>query len=260
MQYPYHTQQTKIIPSKLLINKKQILPGRTLNLEYALNNSSNITPQSNFTGYGFGSGIEGGSFLSYIPILGPLVDKLLGTGIYPSQDVMYDHTNHPYNSLNSFPILTGENLPIGAGIAGRGIDGGFLQFLPLIPTALDILGRLLKGNGLTHYSKYIDEPLKDVDVEFIDSTSGQSIYSQKAKLNGLGVKLIHEPELVTKIIAHGSGIAGRGIAGRGIAGRGNMEGGFIMYTPEGHTLYIQPNFLATTMGSAVHGLRNINEI
>lgn len=175
--------QSKMLPTSIKINGKQILPKKKLNMEY-----------------------HGGSLT---PIIGPVTKTMCGNGIRGG-DLYTVHTDNRYKPLSANPIISSYGQGVGEGNYGQGMYGGWLQFLPLIPTAIDLLGKLFKGNGLHDYIPHIQETPREVEVEFIDKTTGRPIHKTNTMLNGLGIRLLHEPELVHDLIYKTGGMGDDG--------------------------------------------------
>lgn len=254
-----------IRPTRILVNGKQIMPGKFLNLEY-----QKSTQQ----------GVNGGSILSNIPIIGSMLDGILGTGLFNDDNIikssgaytpnypqgypttMYGNTPYNYGTVGAInaasqqlyrndPHSSFEGVPLGnayTGVMGgniynglhtqkpytpletygypllsgcgvgntyptnymnQNINGGFIQYIPAVLTAVDLLSNLFrtKGGALSEYTRYLDEPKREMMVEFQDA-NGSELFKTMAQLNRMGMHLLHKPEVVADILAKGKGIRG----------------------------------------------------
>ena len=131
-----------------------------------------------------------GNLIKGIPILGPLIGKLFGSGTE-------------------------------GGELDTEVEGGFIQFLPAILSGVSLLSDLLKGNGFTKEAQICGTGFNNHKISFEDD-NGNEIFGTNIKINPIGLRLLKDPEFIKALHAHknGNGTSGLGTSGMGTSGLG----------------------------------------
>jgi len=178
----------------------------------------------------------GEGIFDFIPILGPILNKLTGQG------------------------LEGEEM-----------KGGFpfLAAIPAVLSGIELLSGLFKGKGMTKEARICDMMGEPCDIEFRHSKKGTGLYKTKAKFNGMHKALLRDMPFLEELAAHGTSF-GRGTSfGQGTSFPG---GDLLSQVPTATELErskeageesqallgLQEN--DTVYGNGYNGMKNINSI